>query len=849
MKKTALVIPIGAAVAALLLIMAAQKTHEATRQPDPVAAISWLAAIMALSVFVVMLAEYFIHGRQAHLYLGGAFLSVGILGVWDAMTFQYDAAFANTAVQRWAYLLIWQMQWFTLAVGLMYGMLRGRKFSSKDQIISRAATTATIGIVWAALSIFAITSFVFPATAQGQLIQKVCMIVSGACAAAYVVAVVGYGRGSVHRNNAVLSWMAYGLLFGMLAQLAMALSSEPSKPMFWFANLMKLLMLLAPLAGMLAEHTRLQVKLRDQAYDMSYIVQCQQAVTSTASPSDLYHRITEIACMSLGAQAACLMPFDKDRGLLRVDGQVGLDEEVVKRLAFRPGEGPVGDAFSDKHIVFVPHVMEDSAMSQRLEGMTEVATGVFAPLVTRDESLGVLALFFGGRPMHKLAKEQVRLLDAIATQAAIAIEGAEMRDRVMDTTRTSGGYAHELELVWDIGRAVGSELDLNTLVDALTDKLRTAVHASACSVLVFEADLIGLKILGEKKVTRHHSIAEHIDQCDNVAVMVARKGDPLVMNDVPNSSHCKFPELACDDGGAHHMLVVPMNLRGFVGAISVFRHNGEPFGEAEKRLLTRLAPVVTAGIRNAELYERESLIARNLQESLRSKTDEEFPDIAVSGGYQAAFDESLIGGDFYDVIDFGGGKYGIAIGDVAGKGVEAAVYTAMARYMIQAYSADDTDPVYVASKLNAALCQYTPIGKFVTAVYGVVDTKAKSFTYVNAGHELPFVYRGDEGKLESLESTGPAAGAVEEGEYRSVTIPFEPGETLIFYTDGASEARQDGKFLGTEGLQKMLKDLIPKHPDDLPDALIKSIRSYAKGRLRDDIAVLTVTARVPGALF
>lgn len=853
MKKIALMILVGTAVATLLVIAATSKLHEAAHQPDPFVAVSWLTAILALAVFVVMFAEYFIHGRRVHLHLGGAFLAIGLMGVWDALTFPYDAAFGVSDIastpERWAYLLTWQVQLVTLAVVLIYAMARGRKFNSKDQVIGRAVTTSIIGILWSAITIFIITNFLFDAATNGEWIQKACMIASGACAAAYAVSIVGYGRRSIHRNDAVLSWMAYGLIFGMLAQLAMAVSSDPSKALFWFAAIMKILMVAAPLAGMLAGYTRLQIKLRDQAYDMSYIVQCQQAVTTIVNPTELYRRLSEIACTAFQAKAACLMPFEKDRGLLRVAAHVGLDDELVKRLTFRSGEGPAGDSLSDKQIVVVPDILEDTTLNQKLEGHSDMTTGIFAPLVNRDECLGVLALFFAGRPMHKLSKEKARLLDAIATQAAIAVDGAEMRERLLGSSRTTGGYAQELETVWEIGRAVGSEVDLNAFVDALADKLRAAFGASTCSVLVFEPDLIGVKILGQKRLTRYQSVAEHIDQCDAVAAMVARKGEPLILNDVPNSCHCKYPELACEDGGVHHMLCVPMSLRGFTGAVSVFRHNGEPFGEAEKRLLTRLSPVVAAGIRNAELYERESLISRNLQESLRSKAEQDYAGIAVSGGYQAAFDESLVGGDFYDVIDFGSGKYGVAIGDVSGKGPEAAVYTGMARYMIQAYSADDIDPVYVVSKLNTALCRYTPDGKFITLVYGIVDTKAKTLTYVNAGHETPFIYRAETGKLENLASTGPAAGAVEEGDYASDTTRFMPGDTLILYTDGATEARQDGRFLGTEGLEKILKDLVPKHPDDLPEALIKSVKTYAKGRLRDDIAVLTVTSRVPGALF
>ena len=852
MKRSALVVPIGVAAAALLLIAAASEPRGLAHQQNPYSAIAWISAIVAFAAFAVMLAEYFIHGRQAQLYLAGAFIAIGVIGVWDAVTFPYDAVFgagARPTAPVWAYLLLWQFQWVTLAIGLIYGMLQGRRFSPKDQTLGRAIVACIVGLLWAAVVVFAVTYYGFRVASQGLWIARVGMITSAACAAVFAISCFGYGRTSVHRRNAVLGLMAYGLVFAVLAQLAMALKADPSRSFFWFAAFMKVLVFLMPLVGMLAEHTRLQVRLRDQAAEMNGILQAQEAVVSIQSPAELFRRISELAVAGLGAQAACLMPFDKERGILRVAAQVGLDDEMVKRFTFRAGEGPAGDCYSDRVQILVREVLDDRILASKLDGSSGLKTAVFAPLIARGECYGILVLFFGSRQGMRLSKEQARMLDALANQAALAVESAEMRGRILDSNKTSGGYAQELETVWDIGRAVGSELELDSLVEALTEKMKSAVGATSCSVLVFEPDLVGLKILGQKRLSRHESVADHVDQCDVVAAQVARRGEAIMINDVPNSRHCKYTEMATEDGGVHHMLSVPLSLRGFVGAVTVFRQNGEPFGEGEKRLLTRLAPVVAAGIRNAELYERESSIARSLQETLRSRTEQQFKNLSISGGYQAAFDESLVGGDFYDVLDLGGGRYGVAIGDVSGKGIEAAVYTAMARYMIQAYSADDPDPAYVVAKLNAALCKYTPLGKFVTVVYGVVDPEAKTFVYVNAGHEIPFVHRGASGSLEALSTTGPAAGALEEGEYRSEQIAFEPGDTIILYTDGATEARSDGKFLGTEGLEKIVMDLIGRHPDDLPDAIITSIRSYAKGRLRDDIAILTVKSRVPGALF
>lgn len=841
MKKNALVILVSASIAALFTITAASKS-EITLQQHPYTAASWLAAIAALGVVAVMLSEYFIHGRRMHLYLGAGFLSIALMGVWDALILP---SATNDLTAQDKYYALWQAEWITLSLALVLGLIVQNKLDSKR--LGSASTAVAAGIVWGSLAVF-LTSY-FPALSGVVTSAPAGMAISGVCGLILIISCFVYSRVMIHRNNAVLAWMAYGLIFAALAQAAIVTTADgPQGLVFGFAGLMRMLAFLAPLAGMLAEHTRLQMRLQEQAYDLTSLIQTQQAVAHAQTPEELYRRIAEMTANSLSASAACLMPFDRERGMLQVAAGVGFDDETAKRLIFRPGEGSPGESYSNKSTIFLKDISGDPVLSQRLDGPDEIGSSVFAPLNIRNECLGVIGVFFGGR-MPKLSKDQSRLLDAFANQAALAVESVQLRTRMFATARTTDDYTREMEIVWEIGQAVASKLELHALVDTLAEKLRALVGAKSCSVLVFDADEGNVRIMGHRKLTRHQSVAEHVDQCDSIALAVAQSGNAIVFNDAPNSCHCKYPELVLDDGGTHHLLSVPMSLPGFAGAISVFRQNAEPFADRDKRLLARLAPVVAAGIRNAQLYERERNIAENLQASFLPKFDQEMSDIQTAYRYEAAFDESQVGGDFYDLIDFGEGRYGIAIGDVAGKGLDAAIYTAMARYMIQAYSAEDPDPVQVVSRLNYALCKYTPAHKFVTLVYGVVDANSKTFTFVNAGHELPFFYKSADKTPSTLPTTGPAVGAILDAEYDAETISFEAGDTVIFYTDGATEARCDGKFLGTDGLQDIVSRLMRKEIEFLPDAILSSVRDYAGGRLRDDIAILAVKARTPGVLF
>lgn len=843
MKKTALAVLGAGCVAALLLAKAAAGSH-GYDQPNLYSASAWLAAMLAFGICVMMLVEYSMHGRRIHLYLGGAFLSLGMIGVWDAMILPSSI---STSGLNSRYIALWNSEWITFAAMLVVGAVMNRGVLVKRQP-SQLVAVLVGAVLWASLAIFLVC--VFPAIAGALAAIRVVSVITSICAVMFCLGYFVYSRQPFHRNNAVLIWLSYGLIFAALSVIAGVSTSGPSHQLlFGVASLLKVIAYLLPLTGMLAEQFRMHDRMQEHANDLANLIQAQQAVVSIKSIDELFQRIVELTSTSLSAKAVCLMPFDEDRGTLFPAAFFGLDgESVEKQLVFRPGESAPGEAYSNRATTVVRDVSKDLALSRKMDGARGIDSAAFAPLLVKGECLGVLAVFFGDTE-KRLQKEQVRLLEAFATQAALAVGSARLHGRIIDTAKVSQDNVKEMDFVWEIGQAVASKLDIQDLVDTLAEKLRTAVDAKNCSVLVFDADETRMKILGHKVLTRHESIEGHVDQCDMTAAMVAKRGEPLTVSNLPNSCQCMYPAMAVDDVGTHHLLSVPMSLRGFMGAITVFRQNAEPFGEREKRLLTRLAPLVATAIRNAELYEREKKIAESLQKSFLPDLKPMLPGFEITSKYKAAFDESIIGGDFYDLIDLGNGKYGITVGDVSGKGLDAAIYTAMSRYMIQAYSSDTGHPAEVITRLNKALHRFTPSTKFVTLVFGVLDTNTSNFTYVNAGHESPFHYKAGEDKSYPLPNTGPAVGAMPEAEFSELTIKIEAGDIVVLYTDGASEVRSDGKFLGTEGVQVMIESKIREGVHDLPDALLAEIQSYADNRLRDDVAILAIKARVPGSLF
>lgn len=850
----------AASGAALLLVAAAGKSlwpadAGTARAVGRMSGADGFAALVALMVFAAAMAEYLMHGRQTYLYVAVGFFAASMMDAWSALVP------AGGMGKPGADIAVWYAGRITLAALLMCGAIAWRARTSRQYVRTRAAVFSTGAILWAAVVIF--SASVFP---LGSIAGTAAGLRSVAAMSAilFAVAWIGYSRTSIHRSSALLAWMSYGLVFAVFAQLAALLShvgwdGGEARTLFGFANLMKTLGYVAPLAGLLAGHTRLQRRLQRRSAELQSLIEMQRVASSVDDPDELYRRVVDLMPPLFESDAACLMPYDKGRNLLESAAATGLDEDAARNLVFRAGDGPVGKALATKELAFVPDAGTDDSLAPKLgdagRGRFAVCVPLVVPTQSGQEVLGVLVVLFkrltpAGK--HKPARNLFRRLEAFASQAALAIDKVQMRTGMHESLRAQELRSRELETVWRIGQALASELELHALVDTLVDELKKAVSAQACSVLMYEPDTDRLKIMGHRKLRRYDQVADHVDDCDAMAAMAAERDEPMAVANVPNTLRCKYPEIAVDDGGTHHMLSVPMESKGqAIGAISVFRLHGDPFGEAEIRLLTMLGKVVAAGIRNAELYEREKRIAESLEASFAPDLTQELSGIEAAGLYKAGLDECSVGGDFFDIVELGEGRYGIAVGDVAGKGLDAAVYTAMAKHMIKAYSAEDPEPVSVVSRLNRALYRHTPEGKFITLVYGVLNVNNGEFVYVNAGHEPPFLHKKADETLTCLKTTGPAAGAIPDVEYASDVVPFGPGDVLVFYTDGATEARSEGKFLGTEGLEKIVARHIRANPRDLPEAIYSSVREYAKGRLRDDVVILCIksAAAPPGQLF
>ena len=249
-------------------------------------------------------------------------------------------------------------------------------------------------------------------------------------------------------------------------------------------------------------------------------------------------------------------------------------------------------------------------------------------------------------------------------------------------------------------------------------------------------------------------------------------------------------------------------------------------------------------ISERERVEQELRVARSIQQAALPKEVPELEGWEISPLYRPARE---VGGDFYDFHLLSEGKLGLAVGDATGKGVPAALVMSTTCGMLRAVSqaADSSSPGEMLRRVNEALFPYIPANMFVTCFYAVLEPESGTFTYANAGHDLPYLRRRG-GECEELRARGMPLGLMPGMSYEQKDIELDAGEAALFYSDGLVEAHDPhGEMFGFP----RLRELVVEHGEDrsLGNILLEELYSFVgEGwEQEDDITLLTLRRSAP----
>ena len=437
------------------------------------------------------------------------------------------------------------------------------------------------------------------------------------------------------------------------------------------------------------------------------------------------------------------------------------------------------------------------------------------------------------------------------------------RRRLLESEREARIEAEEAQrqaaFLAEAGTLLDAELDFESTLERLA-RISVPYLADWCTIDTFAADGTFKRLAVAHVDPAKEEFAWELSRRypaepreDRGSAHVMRTGEPELYKEIPDEM---LEEAAQDEEhlrlmrelGLRSAMVLPVRARGrTLGAISfITAESGRTYDERD---LARAQDLVRRGalsVDNARLYGERSYIARTLQESLLPPHLPPVPGIEVAARFRAAGQGNEVGGDFYDLFNTGGGQWGVVLGDVCGKGADAAAVTALARYTLRTVGMGEGSPAQNLAMLNEALLRQRSDRRFCTVVYGCLTVRGAGpqVEVSSGGHPLPLLLRPD-GRVDPVGEPGTLLGVVPDPELADRTVELGTGDTLVFYTDGVSEAGAPDRLLGDEGIVSVLEGCRGLDAEAVADRLEQAATAAANGDLRDDVAILVL--RVNGA--
>lgn len=351
------------------------------------------------------------------------------------------------------------------------------------------------------------------------------------------------------------------------------------------------------------------------------------------------------------------------------------------------------------------------------------------------------------------------------------------------------------------------------------------------------------------KVQAQRGRGERLEVSRTIADLVIQGKQAVIIEDAQMDQQLAGSESIMLQGIRSAMCVPLWNNREVLGILYVDSPNRGCFSRDDLALVTLLGNVVAVKIENVRLFQRDQAMREIEKElSLAARIQRRLlpAEPPVVAGYQLAGMNKpckAVGGDTFDYIMRDNGRLGIALGDVSGKGIGAALIMAMFQSAFRAHAGTDIGLRELVSRLNKAVCQNAEDGKFITFFCAEIDLESHVLRYVNAGHNPPLLIRAG-GELEKLSTGGIILGFLPDSPYSVAETGMGPGDVLVMYSDGITEAFSPSEEeYGEARLEQLLLAERGRTPVEIQDAIVRSVAEFSLGGEQDDDMTLSLLKR------
>jgi sigma-B regulation protein RsbU (phosphoserine phosphatase) len=530
-------------------------------------------------------------------------------------------------------------------------------------------------------------------------------------------------------------------------------------------------------------------------------------------------------------------------GVLMVEGNgtylrhrfaIGYSRELADNLRIPIGQGITGSAAATGHSVRVSDTTKDS---RYINAIDSVRSELAVPLMLQGKCVGVLDI--QSRHADYFTRDQQNILTLLGSRLAVAIENARLFQKVK-------AQADTLLLLSEVGRETSSILDVEELLRRAAEQTKRVIDYQILSIMLYNE---------EQKVFLHRVDVKHGHQVQGKLRVAASEGivgaaatlkEPVLVPDVTVDARYVMvnPETRSE-------LAIPMMHKGkVIGVLDLESPQLNYFTDDHVQTLSILAANLAVSLENARLYEqlardearleRDLLAAKRIQGALLRPVPADDYGLDMAARYLSARE---VCGDLYEFLRYGPQQLGIALGDVSGKGTAAALYGAVAIGIMRSLAPQKLQPAEMLRQMNEIVGERRIEGRFMTACFATWQKGRQKLRVANAGQSQPLLYK--EGRCGKIELTGFPLGIFEEVTYDEWGVTLDPGDILVFHSDGIAEStNSEGQFFGTTRLQSLIERHHEISASELADLILREVDWFTQSApLSDDRTLVIVKVR------
>jgi sigma-B regulation protein RsbU (phosphoserine phosphatase) len=435
-------------------------------------------------------------------------------------------------------------------------------------------------------------------------------------------------------------------------------------------------------------------------------------------------------------------------------------------------------------------------------------------------------------------------------------------EHITSSEQTGSGGLRKLNLLLEATTLLHSQLPLDSVLGTMVDHAVSVTDADR-GLLLEGSNPTNLKVRLARRSGGLRLPPESLTPSQTAIQLAIKQHSPVITEDLAQADMDLQAAQSIVAQRLRAVVVIPLyamvrantqesmvNIKrgDFLGVLYMDSRRPAAFSKLDRQILDALAADAASILDNARLVERERErqrmeqeinIARDIQQALLPKDFREYPHLAVSG---VNFPCLSVGGDYFDVFPLSDNRTAFLLADVSGKGLGAALLTTMLQGALSGMTLG-TDPARVLNHVNKFLCSHSEVGRYATMFFAVLDQEGH-LEYINAGHPSPFLIRHGVAEDPFTEGSFPV-GLVPEAEYVTSLVKLEPGDTLILFSDGVTEAMDPAEELyGVPRLREVLTGQSECALEKLQKSILESVENFTKGAHQtDDVTVLIVRYR------